>query len=74
MKIKIDGTRYDRRNEEWSYLVFDEETGEFYIESHWDYALHSNGTSKSTLSQAKQRDKTQYDKVVKIIKEKLFTE
>ncbi|MDQ1589592.1 MAG: hypothetical protein QOG71_219 [Pyrinomonadaceae bacterium] len=74
MKIKIDGTRNDRRNEEWSYLCFDEETGEFYIESHWDYALHSNGVSKSTLAEAKQRDKTRYDKAVKIIKEKLFTE
>jgi|RhiMetdeSRZDD1v2_1073273.scaffolds.fasta_scaffold913568_1 hypothetical protein len=74
--IEFDSRGIGGRNEDWWYLHFDEQTGEFSVEHEWSYlpvkGEGNNGTAKYSLSEFKEKDADHYKQLVELITTKLF--
>jgi hypothetical protein len=74
--FEFDSRGIGGRNEDWWYLHFDEQTGEFFVEHNWSYlpvkGQGNNGTAKYSLAEFKEKDGNRYKQLVELIKTKLF--
>ena len=67
----------NRANEDWYYLEFDEETGEWSIEHHWSHVhigtlKNDSGDKPYSLMEAKKDIPHVYAKAVELFKVRLF--
>jgi hypothetical protein len=66
--------RYDW-NEDWYFLVFDEDAGTFHIEHEWSYVQGKNDSGSKTLplAEAKREWPHAYEKAIAALRQKVFT-